>query len=89
MHARFMRTRLAVIFLTAILFSACTPPLAAAERWEYFVPAGPIQDVVFHGDYVWCANTYSLIRWDRRDGSCRQYTQRRNPVAGLCFESYG
>ena len=58
---------LSMLFL---FFSSAYP----AERWEYFVPGNDIHDVAFQGDYIWCATTYSIVRWDRRDMSYIQYT---------------
>ena len=47
---------------------------SADEIWQGFPNGNYIKDIAFQGDYVWCATEGSLVRWDKRDGTYRQFT---------------
>jgi len=41
-----------------------------------------VSDISVRGDHVWCAAYGGIVRWDKRDGSYRQYTPRDIPWGG-------
>lgn len=63
---------------------AVAPPDAAqaAERWTYWASGNLLEKIAVSRDAIWCASHCSLVRWDRRDGSYRQYIQRDIPWPG-------
>ncbi len=68
----------------AALVIAATPPEAAhaAERWTYWASGNLLEKIAVSRDAVWCASHCSLVRWDRRDYSYRQFIQRDIPWPG-------
>jgi ligand-binding sensor domain-containing protein len=67
---------LAVLIFPAIVFSA------RAERWEYHIPGNYLRNVVFQGDFVWGDASQSIVCWDRRDGSYRQFAPSEYAASG-------
>ena len=49
-------------------------PVAAQGAWNNYTNANCINDIAIEGDYIWCATTGGVVRWDRRDGSYVKYT---------------
>jgi ligand-binding sensor domain-containing protein len=72
--------RLICILATAILMLAA--PLAAQETISY--PNGNfIMDMEIQGNYIWCATAGSLVRWNKADGTYRQFTEKEG--LATCF----
>lgn len=62
------------ILAAAILFLAA--PVAAQESTVSYPNGNFIWDMEIQGNYVWCATTGSLVRWNKADGTYRQYTEK-------------
>lgn len=61
-----------------LLFSLCLRPVivsaGGAETWTNYGKENVIADIAMQGNYIWCATTNGLVRWDRRDMSYHKYT---------------
>ena len=63
-------------FICAVLayFLSSIVVVSAQETWMNYSHENEITDIAVRGDYVWCATTNGLVRWDKRDMSYRKFT---------------
>ncbi len=61
-----------LIFMAAMLAFSATVA-GAQEDTVSFANGNTIGDMELQGDYVWCATDGSLVRWNKNDGTCRQF----------------
>lgn len=66
--------RFLCILAAALLFLAA--PVAAQELTVSFPNGNYITDMEIQGNYVWCTTFGSLVRWNKADGTYRQYTEK-------------
>ncbi len=46
----------------------------AQGTWTNYAFENSISDITIHGDYLWCATSNGIVRWDTRDMTYEQYT---------------
>ncbi|MCE5250252.1 T9SS type A sorting domain-containing protein [bacterium] len=61
------------LFLAAIIITAAST-VHAEDLWKGYPNGNTVYNIAFQGNYVWSAAEGSLVRWDRRDGTYKQYT---------------
>ena len=61
------------IFLAAVIVAVASTA-HADDLWKGYPSSNRVSNIAFQGNYVWCATEGSLVRWDKRDGTCKQYT---------------
>ena len=66
-----MKTKITLLVITLIVIWL---PVSADEIWKGYQNGNTVLDTAFQGDYVWCAAEGSLVRWNKRDGTYKQYT---------------
>lgn len=62
------------ILAAALLILAA--PVAGQDSTIGFTNGNYINDMEIQGSYVWCATTGSLVRWNKADGTYRQFTEK-------------
>ena len=65
-----------LIFLSLYFIS----PSEAQEIWTNYTNGNMINSIVAQNDYVWCATSGGVVRWDKSDSIYTKYTT----VQGLC-----
>ena len=65
--------RFICVLAAAILFFAAS--VAAQVSTTNYPNGNCINDIVIQDNYVWCATTGSLVRWNKTDGTYRQFTE--------------
>ena len=74
--------RFLCILASAILFLAAS---AGAQVTATSYPNGNcINDIVIQDNYVWSATTGSLVRWNKADGSYKQFTEADGLASYYC-----
>ncbi|MBN1292941.1 MAG: T9SS type A sorting domain-containing protein [Candidatus Latescibacteria bacterium] len=74
-----MKTKLFLLLMVPLLMVSSVFP---DDLWEEEYPNGnSINNIAIQGNYVWCASEGSLVRWDKRDGSYKQYTVKDGLLA--------
>ena len=61
------------LFLAAIIVSVASTT-HADDLWKGYPNGNSVYNIAFQGNYVWGAAEGSLVRWDKRDGTYKQYT---------------
>ena len=72
-----------IIIAIVALFLAASA--AAQVSTTSFVNGNCINDIVIQDDYVWCATTGSLVRWNKADGSYKQFTEADGLASYYCY----
>jgi hypothetical protein len=62
------------ILVAALLILAA--PVAGQDSTIGFTNGNCINDMEIQSNYVWCATTGSLVRWNKADGTYRQFTEK-------------
>ena len=55
------------MFLVAVFVIIYTDPSFAEGTWNYYTDCNSIGVITAHGDYIWCATTSGIVRWNRHD----------------------
>ena len=55
------------VILATIVLLANNGPSFAEGTWNYYTDCNSIGVIAAHGDYVWCATTSGVVRWNRHD----------------------
>ena len=66
------------LFAALTLFLVAGNTVSAQETWTRYCKTNRITDIAVHGDYVWCATTGGLVRWDRRTGTYSEIPPKDN-----------
>ena len=62
------------LLLTSITFLLTVQFVYARGTWTNYTFENSIRDITIHGDYLWCATSNGVVRWDTRDMTYKQYT---------------
>ena len=62
-----------ILFLT-LLLHMCSSVLSAQVNWRMYTNLNDIQDMALHENYLWCATSGGIVRWDTNDMTFRTYT---------------
>ena len=69
-----MKKYIVVGFIAIAMTCFINHEISAQGVWKNYTNANCINDIAIEGDYIWCATTGGVVRWDRRDGSYVKYT---------------
>ena len=69
-----MKKYIVVGFIAIVMTCFINHEVSAQGVWKNYTNANCINDIAIEGDYIWCATTGGVVRWDRRDGSYVKYT---------------
>jgi len=65
---------LKLIIHTLILIPILCFNVYAQGIWTNYTNGNDINDIAIEGDYIWCATSCGVVRWDKRYGTYTKYT---------------
>jgi len=73
------------ISIVAVFLMICSHSSAEEGSWKGYYNCRFISDIAVEGDYLWCATSGGIIRWDTRDSTYEIYPKTED---GRVFQSF-